>query len=145
MVYYYVPVEYVINRLNQASDNVQVIIKDKIIIEKETIVLVSLTIERITKEAFGSSVINGNIGDSLKSAASDGIRKAANYFGMPCIFHTKSNNDQQENKDNSKEDEQYRCSICNQLIPKQVYNYSINNFNKVLCIRHQKEYRQVAN
>lgn len=40
VVYYYVPVEYVINRLNQVSDNVQIIIKDKIITEKETIVLV---------------------------------------------------------------------------------------------------------
>lgn len=139
MIYYYIPVKDVIKRLNEVSDNVNIVVKDKIITEKETVVLVSLEINGIVKEAYGSSVINGSIGDSLKSSVSDGIRKAASYFGVPCIFHTEQEEDEEEEIDNDGE-VGYRCSICNRSITKQVYNYSLNNYNKPLCIQHQRRF-----
>lgn len=138
MVYNYVTVGDVVNRLNEVSTNINIVVKDKIVLEMETIVLVSVSIDGITKEAFGSAMVNGSVGDALKSAHSDALKKAAWLFGVPCIFNT--TNETEVEEDNKQGDVGYKCSICNRTITKQVYNYSINNFNKPLCIQHQRRF-----
>lgn len=145
MVYYYIRTEDVIKRLFEATKRYEIKILEKEVYDKEVIILVNLNLDGQEFQAYGSSTINGSIGDAVKSAVSDAIKKAAWHAGVPCIFHTPGSQDNVEQNNNNEEGEQYRCAVCNQAITEQVYNYSINNFNKALCIRHQREYRQASN
>jgi hypothetical protein len=36
----------------------------------------------------------------------------------------------------------YVCSICSRMISDQVYDYSMNHFNRALCLEHQEKERQ---
>lgn len=51
---------------------------------KEAIVLFSLTAQNVTHQQFGSARIQNEegVGDALKAAASDGLRKCASLFGI---------------------------------------------------------------
>lgn len=138
MIYYYITISDVIDRINQACDSVQIIVKEKEIYESEVIVLITLNLDGETKESFGSSMINGSIGDALKSAHSDALKKAAWLFGVPCIFNTTT----EPEIDNGQGDVGFRCSVCNRTITKQVYNYSINNYGRPLCIQHQRRFTE---
>ncbi|MGF9796369.1 Rad52/Rad22 family DNA repair protein [Brevibacillus agri] len=156
MTYYYVPASIVIERLNQALNfNWSFVVVKEYIFENEVVVLGELKIgNEIVKQAFGNSPINGSIGDALKSATSDSIRKNAAALNVPAIFHTPSNtaeqqgNNQQSSPQFPQQQQQtvnpYRCSECNVGITKQIHDYSFRTFNKVLCMKHQQEARKQA-
>ena len=86
----YVDVAAVIERLNAVSDfewSFEVVRHE--ILENEVVVLGKLTIDGVTKMAFGGSAITRDssgkdvsVGDDLKAAASDAIKKAASLFGI---------------------------------------------------------------
>ena len=86
----YVDVAAVIERLNAVSDfewTFEVVKYD--VLESEVVVLGKLAIDGVTKMAFGGSSITRDgagkdisIGDDLKAAASDAIKKAASLFGI---------------------------------------------------------------
>ena len=86
----YVDVAAVIERLNAVSDfewTFEVVKYD--VLESEVVVLGKLAIDGVTKMAFGGASITRDstgkdisIGDDLKAAASDAIKKAASLFGI---------------------------------------------------------------
>ena len=85
----YVDVHAVIQRLNEGSDDWSFEIVKHEILDTEVIVLGRLTLDGVTKSAFGGSPISiGNdgqpisIGDDLKGAASDCLKKSASLFGV---------------------------------------------------------------
>lgn len=79
-----------IKRLNEAFEsNWSFEIKEHHIVEKHIIVIATIKAEGISKTAFGSSEIksgrNGDpisIGDDMKSAATDALKKASSLFGL---------------------------------------------------------------
>ncbi|MDN4094335.1 Rad52/Rad22 family DNA repair protein [Brevibacillus agri] len=156
MTYYYVPAGLVIERLNEALNyKWSFTVVKEYIFETEAVVLGELKIGAdIVKQAFGNAPINnGAIGDALKSATSDSIRKNAAALNVPCIFHTQANSEQQQgnNQQSSPQspqqqqtDNPYRCSVCDANITKQIHDYSFRTFNKVLCMKHQQEARKQA-
>lgn len=143
MTYKYVKTQEVIDRLNQSCETVEIRVIDKIKEETEVIVLISLVLDGQEKQAYGNALINNSVGDALKSASSDGIKKAAWLHGVPCIFNTSIEDSSINNLlDNQEGNAGFRCSTCNRTITKQVYNYSINKFNKPLCIQHQRRFTE---
>ncbi len=85
----YVDVHAVIERLNEGSDNWSFEVVSHQILDSEVVVLGRLTIDGITKSAFGGALISfGNdgqplsVGDDLKGAASDALKKSASMFGI---------------------------------------------------------------
>ena len=87
----YIEAHVVINRLNTAFDgNWSFEIAEYTQLEDEVVVLGKLTAEGVIKQQFGSSKVtmaksNGNslcIGDDLKSAASDALKKTATLLGV---------------------------------------------------------------
>jgi hypothetical protein len=86
----YVETHAVIARLNEAADfDWSFEVEKHDVLAEEVIVLGKLTIDGITKMAFGgSSVTRDNAGnevslaDDLKAATSDAIKKAASLFGI---------------------------------------------------------------
>ncbi len=85
----YVDVHAVIERLNEGSDNWSFEIVSHQILDTEVVVLGRLTIDGVTKSAFGGALITfGNdgqptsVGDDLKCASSDAIKKAGSLFGI---------------------------------------------------------------
>ena len=155
MTYYYVPAGLVIERLNEALNYKWsfTVIKEYIF-ETEAVVLGELKVGTdIVKQAFGNAPVNGSIGDALKSATSDSIRKNAAALNVPCIFHTQANSSEQQQGNNQQSspqspqqqtDNPYKCSVCDANITKQIHDYSFRTFNKVLCMKHQQEARKQA-
>ncbi len=85
----YVDVHAVIERLNEGSENWHFLVENHQVLDAEVVVLGRLTIDSVTKSAFGGALISfGNdgqpisIGDDLKSAASDALKKSASMFGI---------------------------------------------------------------
>ncbi len=87
----YVPGTEIVGRLNAALDGEwSFTILQHDILEEEVVVLGRLTAEGISKEAFGSSSITRSrdgskvvsVGDDLKSAATDSLKKAATLLGV---------------------------------------------------------------
>ena len=86
----YVDVATIIERLNAVSDfewSFEIVKHE--ILEHEVVVLAKLTIDSVSKTAFGGSSItrdsSGNgvsIADDLKAASSDGLKKSASLFGI---------------------------------------------------------------
>jgi hypothetical protein len=76
-------------RLNEGSENFSFDIVSHQILDDEVIVLGRLTLEGLTKSAFGGTSITRDntgsaisIGDDLKAAAADALKKAASLFGV---------------------------------------------------------------
>jgi hypothetical protein len=85
----YVDINSVIQRLNEGSDNWSFEIANHQILDCEVVVLGRLTLDGVTKSAFGGSLITlandgtaVSIGDDLKAAASDCLKKSASLFGI---------------------------------------------------------------
>lgn len=85
----YVDVHAVIQRLNEGSDDWSFEIVSHQILDAEVVVLGKLTLDGVTKSAFGGSLISFrddgtaiSIGDDLKAAASDCLKKSASLFGV---------------------------------------------------------------
>ena len=85
----YVDVHTVIQRLNEGSDDWSFEIVKHEILDAEVIVLGRLTLDGVTKSAFGGSLITiredgapVSTGDDLKAAASDCLKKSASLFGV---------------------------------------------------------------
>ncbi len=85
----YVEVTAVIARLNEGCDSWSFEIVEHHILEDEVLVVVKLTADGIIKTAFGGSSITRDrdgrvlsVADDLKSAASDGLKKAASLLGL---------------------------------------------------------------
>lgn len=85
----YVDVHAVIQRLNEGSDTWSFEVVNHQILDSEVVVLGRLTIDGVTKSAFGGALISfGNdgqaisVGDDLKGAASDALKKSASMFGI---------------------------------------------------------------
>jgi len=85
----YVDIGYVTGRLNQIFGSMWSFeIKDKFHSDKEAWVLGVLRVlcedgKVITKEQFGSSAVKGqSLGDDLKAAASDSLKKCASMLGL---------------------------------------------------------------
>src|SRR5690606_36663246 len=87
----YVPTWAIIARLNEVCDNWSFTIEEHQEWEgTEVVVLGRLEIGGVAKNAFGGSSVSkdkeGNIlslGDDLKAASSDALKKAASLFGVP--------------------------------------------------------------
>ncbi|MBT2217811.1 hypothetical protein KK120_18550 [Virgibacillus dakarensis] len=146
----YVPSEYVVDRLNEiGTQNWNFFLKESKEIRNEIVVLGSLTIQGITKEAYGSAVIyeERGVGNSIKTASSLALTKAASLFGIPCVFHTNArnkNNNQPQNQ-NSNVSQNSSCDDCATPIQQNVVQYCNNNSrifqNKKLCMTCQKNYK----
>lgn len=87
----------VVRRLNQVFDaDWDLRIKQHVMLDEEVVVEVQLTAAGVTKEAFGASAISRNretsqpisVGDDIKSACSDGLKKAASLFGVGLELHS---------------------------------------------------------
>ncbi len=87
----YVGAHYVIERLNQAMEGEwSFCIREHVILEDEVIVIGELSSHGISHQQFGSSSITRgkqdnqpiSIGDDLKGAASDCLKKCATQFGV---------------------------------------------------------------
>ena len=85
----YVDVHAVIERLNEGSDNWSFEVISHQILDSEVVVLGRLTIDGVTKSAFGGALISFgsdgqpiSVGDELKGAASDALKKSASMFGI---------------------------------------------------------------
>jgi len=85
----YVDIAAVIARLNEAADSWSFDIVEHQIQAGEVIVLGRLTLDCITKMAFGGSSITVDrsgevvsVADDLKAASSDALKKAASLFGV---------------------------------------------------------------
>ena len=87
----YVDIHTVIQRLNEGSDDWSFEIVNHEILETEVIVLGRLTLGGVTKCAFGGSLIEGStVGDSLKAAGADALKKSASMFGVGLeLYHSK--------------------------------------------------------
>ena len=91
----YIETHAVIARLNEAADFEWTfeVVKHEILAD-EVIVLGKLTIDGVTKMAFGGSTITTDvsgkevsIADDLKAAASDALKKTASLFGVALEFY----------------------------------------------------------
>jgi hypothetical protein len=159
MTYKYVPSEFVVDRLNEiGTENWSFTIKESKEIANEVVVLGSLKIKDTIKEAYGSAVIDEKrtAGDSFKTASALSLVKAASLFGIPCVFHAKPAN-LQDNKQITQNYQQVptapqdnissvnACMDCGLIISAaeidfckkypQTYN------NKILCRECQQTYR----
>jgi hypothetical protein len=102
----YVPTQLVIQRLNDAFDslwNFKVI--EHQILENEVIILGELYAAGVSKQQFGSNKISKSkqgetisIGDDLKSATSDSLKKCASLLGVALHIYGDSLPDQPEEK-----------------------------------------------
>jgi len=98
----YVDTATIVERLNAASDfewSFEVVRYE--ILQNEVIVLGKLTIDGVSKAAFGTTAVTKDnagkevsIGDDLKVAASDGVKKAASLFGIGLDLHRGERNDE---------------------------------------------------
>jgi hypothetical protein len=160
MSYQYVPSHFVIDRLNEIGTfNWNFLVKESKELNQEVVVLGSLTISGVTKEAYGSSTVDDkkSLGDSFKTATALSLTKAASLFGIPCIFHTKL-----ENKDTLKYQEPYNpnipkppmweepkewCADCGQVLTEPEVQFSQKwsdtYQHKLLCKECQLPYRNV--
>jgi len=82
-------VHAVVERLNSGSDNWSFDVISHQILDDEVIVLGRLTLEGLTKSAFGGTAITRDntgqtvsIGNDLKAAAADALKKSASLFGI---------------------------------------------------------------
>ncbi|SDG74271.1 Rad52/22 family double-strand break repair protein [Aneurinibacillus thermoaerophilus] len=157
MSYYYVPSQHVVERLNEIGTfNWHFTIKESKQINEEVVVLGSLTIMGNTKEAYGSAPIDDkkSVGDSFKTASALALTKAASLFGIPCVFHTKI----QDNKQNTHNYPQMPTSQTNNAQPNACMDcgliiseaevqfskkYAHTYKNKILCKECQQNYRNV--
>jgi hypothetical protein len=99
----YIEAPAVINRLNDAFDGAWSFdILEHHILQEEVLVLGRLTAEGITKTQFGNSQITRkkesgeiiSLGDDLKAAATDALKKAATLLGVGLHLYDEKNNGQ---------------------------------------------------
>ena len=113
----YVGSHYVIERLNQALEGEwSFCIREHLILEEEVVVLGELSSHGISHQQFGTSSITRSkqsneplcIGDDLKAASSDCLKKCATQFGVGLhLYGLKPNgNEDGEAKDQHPEEEQ---------------------------------------
>ncbi|MFH5183153.1 hypothetical protein ACHHV8_11265 [Paenibacillus sp. TAB 01] len=148
MYFNYVPSDSLVIRLNECGpDKWQFIIKESKEIRDEIIVLGSLTICEITKEGYGSTLIEENkgVGDCFKSASALALVKSASLFGIPCIFHAKPQNQQEQPRQEEREPSPQLpvqtkpgCAECGIELTEKIYNWSMKNLGAALCLRHQR-------
>lgn len=152
MYFNYVPSDSLVVRLNECGpDKWHFIIKESKEIRDEVIVLGSLTINGITKEGYGSALIEENkgVGDCFKSASALAMVKAASLFGIPCIFHAKptqqpqqeqpqATQPRQENREPDPQPVKHGCADCGMELTEKIYNWSMKNLGAALCLRHQR-------
>lgn len=84
-VFDYVETHLVIARLNEAFEGEWTFrVLDRIVSEEEVVVLGELTAEGETKQQWGSKEVlkNSTLGDNLKAATSDSLKKCATLFGV---------------------------------------------------------------
>jgi DNA-directed RNA polymerase subunit RPC12/RpoP len=141
MVYPYIKTEDVLKRFLESTNSYSIKIKEHMVFEKEAVVLITLDLDGQIIESFGNSAINDSIGDSLKAAQSDAIKKAAHMANIPCIFHVSQ---EVEQEDIEEPIEEYLCADCGSKITQQIANYS-KRFGKPLCMRCQQKYKNIAN
>lgn len=160
MVYFYVTVETVIERLNEALDTWDFKVGEPQIIgeeKKEVIIQGTLMTPIGTRSTYGGDEIINSITDAVKSAASDSLKRCSFLLGVPCIFKTtlSQNNTIHEHIANSEQDDEskevvtpendtHRCNMCNKSVSSSVKNYSQKVFSKVLCLNCQNIYKQAA-
>jgi hypothetical protein len=99
----YIEAPAVINRLNDAFDGTWSFdILEHHILQEEVLVLGRLTVEGIVKTQFGNSQITRkkdtgdviSLGDDLKAAATDALKKAATLLGVGLHLYDEKNNGQ---------------------------------------------------
>jgi hypothetical protein len=99
----YIEAPAVINRLNDAFDGAWSFdILEHHILQEEVLVLGRLTVEGIVKTQFGNSQITRkkdtgdviSLGDDLKAAATDALKKAATLLGVGLHLYDEKNNGQ---------------------------------------------------
>ena len=103
----YVDVHTVVERLNEGSDGWSFEVVSHQILTDEVIVLGRLTLEGLTKSAFGGALITRgdtgqpiSIGDDLKAAAADALKKSASLFGVGLeLYAGKPNSEHTENRE----------------------------------------------
>lgn len=80
----YVEGHHYIKRFNEAFDyDWSFSIKHHHVGNDEVYVVVTINVKDVSKEAFGSSLRKGkSVGDALKSASTDALKKAASMFGI---------------------------------------------------------------
>jgi hypothetical protein len=93
----YVDVSTVLQRLHEACDVVTFEVVRHEVLENEVIVLGRLAADGITNSDFGASAITRDgdgfpvsIGDDLKAASSDSLKRCARLLGCPLDLHTQA-------------------------------------------------------
>jgi len=153
MQYKYVPANFVVDRLNELGpENWSFEVKDSKEVMEEIVVLGSLQIGNVVKDAYGSATLQGkSAGDAFKSASALSLVKAASLMAVPCVFHSSSSSSINHNNNQNRQQKQTQqnnqntgvCVDCGYSpLPKKVVNYSNNNYGKPLCINCQKQYNQ---
>jgi hypothetical protein len=108
----YLEAPSVIKRLNQAfTGEWSFQITDHKILDQEVVVLGSLRCGYITKQQFGTSKIHRNgkpeehsLGDDLKAAASDALKKCATMFGVGLYLYNNGNGGKLQNLNQAEEE-----------------------------------------
>jgi hypothetical protein len=108
----YLEAPSVIKRLNQAfTGEWSFQITDHKILDQEVVVLGSLRCGYITKQQFGTSKIHRNgkpeehsLGDDLKAAASDALKKCATMFGVGLYLYNNGNGGKLQNLNQPEEE-----------------------------------------
>lgn len=161
MVYFYVTVETVIERLNEALDTWDFKVGEPQIIgeeKKEVIIQGTLMTPIGTRSTYGGDEIINSITDAVKSAASDSLKRCSFLLGVPCIFKTtlSQNNIIHEHIVNSEQDDEQKevvtqqekfnlqCEMCDSPVSVSIRNFSQRTFHKVLCLSCQNRQRQAA-
>lgn len=146
MVFDYVPADRVVLRLNELGlHSWSFLIKNEKEVGNEVIVLGSLSIMGVTREAYGSALRDDNkdLGSCYKSASALSLVKSASLFNCPCIFHVKPQQEQprQEERELSPQlpvQTKHGCVECGTELTDKIYNWSMKNLGAALCLRHQR-------
>ncbi|EIJ81778.1 hypothetical protein PB1_02525 [Bacillus methanolicus PB1] len=156
MIYRYVPVYHIEERLMELPPGSwSFVVKDHFEKNGEIAVLGSLTINGTTREAWGSSALEGKtLGDCMKSASALSLTKCASLFGVPCVFRETSISQQQRPQQQYQQPQQrqqeiknvqYACMDCGSIISEAEVNFSKKYadtfFGKTLCRECQQFYR----
>ena len=153
----YLEAPSVIKRLNQTFNGEWSFqITDHKILDQEVVVLGSLRCGYITKQQFGTSKIHHNgkpeektLGDDLKAAASDALKKCATMFGVGLYLYNNNGNGgklqdlnqpEEETKSETKQNPQTKEDDLprNQPKPEQAGNYNPDGSQK------EKEERKIT-
>ncbi|RAV22689.1 Rad52/Rad22 family DNA repair protein [Paenibacillus contaminans] len=146
MIFDYVPADRVVLRLNELGiNNWSFIIKNEKEIGNEVVVLGSLNIMGVVREAYGSALRDENkdVGSCLKSSAALSLVKAASMFNCPCIFHVKPQQEQPRQEEREPNPQlplpaKHCCAECATELTDKIYNWSMKNLGAALCLRHQR-------